>query len=135
MDSQPPPSPPSSDETVSEKIVLDAVQDIEIQKKLIIATSLALPWVLYSEVYVIWKGCWALRPEVAFAESLAYTVMLAMVLLSALHKYLTGSGLPAGPKGLLGICEGGAYALTGVLALEMLHFYFTHGFASICSAV
>mmetsp|Transcript_1324 Transcript_1324/g.2209 ORF Transcript_1324/g.2209 Transcript_1324/m.2209 type:complete len:136 (+) Transcript_1324:1-408(+) len=123
-------------ESMDEKVILEKLQDDDIQKKLIIATLVSLPIVFYSEYNVLFHGCWHAPKQwyVGTLESAAYFAVFTVVVLSALHKWLTGSGLPAGPAKLLGAAEGGAYAATAGLALVMLHFYFAGGFAAICSA-
>ena len=58
------------------------------------------------------------------AEGVSYLVVLGIVGWSAYTKVQTGSGLPAGPSGLLGAAEGFSYLslLGGIIAFAVKSF-------------
>lgn len=67
-------------------------------------------------------------PRARLAEGLSYLVVAGIVVGATVKKFKTGSGLPAGPGGVLGGAEGISFlvALVGVAvgANQIFHFGF-----------
>lgn len=89
-----------------------ASADDEVSTVAVAAAVVALPLELlcyWSEYTVVTTGEGLQGDVLGGLEGLAYLAVLAMVAWSLKTKVSTGSGLPAGPSGLIGASEGLAY--------------------------
>lgn len=97
-----------------------AATDEEVSTVAVAGAALAIPFELicfWSEYTVVTTGEGLQGDILGGLEGIAYCAVLGMVAWSLKTKVATGSGLPAGPSGLIGASEGLAYlALLGFAA-------------------
>merc|ERR1739848_139269 len=87
-----------------------------------VASAIALPIVAWSEVVTITTGEGLQGLLLGGLEGISYLVLLGLVGKSIALKVRTGSGLPAGPYGLIGAMEGIAYLeVVGFIASQVFH--------------
>lgn len=92
---------------------------------LVAIAAIAIPFELltfYSEYTVVTTGEGLQGDVLGGLEGIGYLLVLAMVALSIKSKVSTGSGLPAGPGGVVGASEG----LSFLAALGFAAFFFHH---------
>lgn len=86
-----------------------------------VAAAIALPVVAWSEVVTATTGEGLQGAALGGLEGISYLVLLGVIGKSVSLKVRTGTGLPAGPYGLVGALEGLAYLeVVGLIVSQVL---------------